>query len=288
VVYKRQRLRCVPDSPILGVRVTRFAVCRWTVPEHSAWSSYIPRVSDGEGCAVPVERHSGAARLVNSLSGLDAQPSRLFGRENDLAAIRSLLLADEVRLLTLTGPGGVGKTRLVLEVGGEAHPHFAHGVVFIDLTPVRDPEEVLPAVGKGLGFRDLEGSVLLERLQTYLAQRELLLILDNVEQVLPAITQLAGLLVAGPRVKLLTTSREPLHLRFEQIFHVLPLALPDPEHLPPLEELSQIPSSALFLHRAQAMNPDFTLTGGECSGSRRVGGAPGWVASGDRAGCGPH
>jgi non-specific serine/threonine protein kinase len=204
---------------------------------------------------MPVESY-----LADSPSRLDPPPSRLLDREDELTTIRSLLLADEVRLLTLTGPGGVGKTRLVLEVGGEVRSYFAHGVVFIDLTPVRDPAAVLPAVGEDLGFRDLEGSVLLERLQAYLAERELLLILDNVEQVLPAITQLAGLLVAGPRVKLLVTSREPLHLRFEQVFHVLPLALPDPRHLPPLEELAPIPSVALFLQRARAINPEYALT----------------------------
>jgi non-specific serine/threonine protein kinase len=101
---------------------------------------------------------------------------------------------------------------------------------------------------------------LLQRLETYLQDREMLLILDNVEQVLPAASGLAELLVAAPRVTLLATSREALHLRREQTFHVPPLALPDPEHLPLLEELSQIPSLALFLQRAQAIDPDFALT----------------------------
>jgi non-specific serine/threonine protein kinase len=115
-------------------------------------------------------------------------------------------------------------------------------------------------VGEDLGFRDLEGPALLERLQTYLAERKLLLILDNVEHVLPAATGLARLLVAVPRVKLLVTSREPLYLRWEQVFHVPPLALPDPRHLPSLEELAPIPSVALFLQRARAINPDYALT----------------------------
>jgi predicted ATPase/DNA-binding NarL/FixJ family response regulator len=209
---------------------------------------------------MPAQSHPEATRPADSPSRLEAQPSRLLGREDDLAAIRSLLLADEVRLLTLTGPGGVGKTRLALEVGPDVANRFAHGVVFVDLTPVRDPDDVLPAIGEGLGLQDLDSHMLLERLQGYLEDREMLLILDNVEQVLPAASGLAELLVAAPRVTLLATSREALHLRWEQIFHVHPLALPDPQHLSPLEELAQIPSVALFLQRARAINPGFALT----------------------------
>jgi non-specific serine/threonine protein kinase len=170
------------------------------------------------------------------------------------------VLADEVRLLTLTGPAGVGKTRLALEIGHDLRSHFTHGVVFVDLTPVRDPDDVLPAVGDELGFRDLDRQLLLQRLRAYLADLELLLILDNLEHVLPAAPVLAELPVAAPRVTLLTTSREALHLRWEHVFHVLPLMLPDPRHSPPLKEFSQIPSVALFLQRARAINPAFALT----------------------------
>jgi predicted ATPase/DNA-binding CsgD family transcriptional regulator len=209
---------------------------------------------------MPVESYSEGIRSADFPSRLGSPPSRLLDREDDLAAIRSLLLADEVRLLTLTGPGGVGKTRLALEVAGEVYSHFTHGVVLIDLTHVRDPEDVLPAMGEDLGFRNLESQTLLDRLQTYLAKRELLLIVDNVEQVLLGVSGLAERLVVAPRVKLLVTSREALHLRWEQVFHVPPLALPDPRHIPPLKELVRVPSVALFLQRATAVDPEYALT----------------------------
>jgi predicted ATPase len=166
-----------------------------------------------------------------------------------------------VRLLTLTGPPGVGKTRPALEAGREVAPHFAHGVAVADLSPVRDPSLVFEALAQSLGANEGPANESLpERLGAALHDRAMLIILDNVEQVLPAASHLAELLVAAPRVTLLVTSREALHLRFEQIFHVAPLALPDPQHLPPLEELSQIPSVALFLQRARAITPDFALT----------------------------
>jgi predicted ATPase/DNA-binding CsgD family transcriptional regulator/transcriptional regulator with XRE-family HTH domain len=195
--------------------------------------------------------------LAHAAMGLQESP--LLGRTHDLEVIRRLLLAGTTRLVTLVGPAGVGKTSLALEVSRAMSRHFADGAVVVDLTIERDPAKVLLVVGEGLGFKDLESHLLLERLQAYLAERELLLLLDNVEHVLPAVPELAELLTAAPRLTVLATSREPLHLRSEQVFHVPPLALPDLDTLLPLEELAEIPSVALFLRRTQALNPEFAL-----------------------------
>jgi non-specific serine/threonine protein kinase len=187
------------------------------------------------------------------------EPGCFLGRTNELELIRRLLVGGTVRLLTLTGPAGVGKTRLALEVGQGFRDVFPDGIWFLDLTTVRDPAELPSALAGSLGLPDAGPAPLLERLSAYLQARESLLILDNFEQVLPAAPLLDTLLGAAPGLKLLVTSRELLHLRAEQTLPVLPFALPDPVHLPSLDTLVEVPSIALFLQRAQMVNPDFRL-----------------------------
>ncbi len=193
-------------------------------------------------------------------SRLSFEAMAIVDREEDLAALASIALDPDVRLLTITGPAGVGKTRLAREVGRKVAARFADGVVFVDLASVRDPELALPAVAQEVGVRDTGDQPLAERLGTYLSDREELLILDNVEQMLPCDAALTGLLSAVRGTTFIVTSREPLHLLREQLYHVQPLELADPEHPPPVETLGRVPSVAFFVGRARMIDRDFELT----------------------------
>jgi predicted ATPase/DNA-binding CsgD family transcriptional regulator len=190
---------------------------------------------------------------------LPAQLTTLIGREREVAVVRALLQRPEVRLVTLTGTGGVGKTRLGLQVAAEVLDEFTEGVFFVSLAPLSDPSLVVPTIAEALGIREIGDRILLDLLKAYLQEKCLLLLLDNFEQVLAASIQVADLLAACPQLKVVVTSRAVLHVRGEQEFAVPPLAVPDPKHLPELEALSQYEAVALFLQRAQAAMLDFHM-----------------------------
>jgi len=200
------------------------------------------------------------------LASLDAHPNNLpthpttvLGRERELADVRGLF-DDGARLVTLTGPGGTGKTRLGLQVAAELVDRFQHGVFLVELAPVWDPTLVPSTVGQALGLRDVVSRPMIEVLKEYLRGRSILLLLDNFEQILPAASIVADLLAASPRLNVLVTSREPLRLRGEQEYAVLPLALPDTRRATTLAVASLSPAVALFVQRARAIRADFTLT----------------------------
>jgi predicted ATPase/class 3 adenylate cyclase len=201
------------------------------------------------------------ASLDRRPNNLPVQPTSLIGRETELAEIVKRLGSEEVRMLTLTGPGGTGKTRLGLQAAADLIDRFENGVFFVDLAPIRDPEAVLPAVAHTLGVREASYRPVLEELKAHLHDKEMLLLLDNFEQVTSAGPLIVELLQGCPRLKVLVTSREALHVRVEHIFPVPPLQLPlEGQKPPPLEQLTQYEAVRLFIERAQAVKPDFSVT----------------------------
>src|ERR671932_722818 len=190
---------------------------------------------------------------------LSDQPTVLFGRDQELLVIQQRLRHPDVRLLTLTGAGGSGKTRLAVAAARALAEHFAARVFFVDLSSLRDPAHVISAIARTLGIGEGPGQSLPARLQHSLAAHPVLLVLDNFEQVLAAAPEIADLLAVCPELKILVTSRTSLRLRWGHEVVVAPLAVPEAVHLVDLEAMAGVPSVALFVDRARAVCPDFRL-----------------------------
>jgi predicted ATPase len=207
-----------------------------------------------------------------SLVSIDIVPNNLpeklasfVGREQEIEEIIGLLdpssnYSKKVRLLTLTGPGGTGKTRLSLQVARGLLPNFSDGVFFISLAPINEASQVSNAIAVELGLVEQPGLPLSELLGQYLRKKEMLLVLDNFEQVIDAAPLVTRLLSAAPKLTMLVTSRELLQLRGEREYAVSPLKMPSYVPDMSLSELATYEAIALFTQRAQAANPGFSLT----------------------------
>src|SRR5271170_3023962 len=195
-------------------------------------------------------------------NNLPAQRTAFIGREREAADLRQLLGRADVHLVTLTGPGGIGKTRLALQVAGEMADQFPGGVCFVGLSMIGELGLIASAIALAVGVRETGNTSPQETLIEYMAglSQPMLLLLDNFEHLVAAASVVAQMLTAGPKLKVVVTSQAPLHIYGEHEFPVPPLALPDPKSIAPLEEISRLPAIALFVERAQAVKNQFALT----------------------------
>jgi predicted ATPase len=193
-------------------------------------------------------------------NNLPLQPTPLIGREKEVAEVCERLSRPELRLLTLTGAGGTGKTRLALQAAAELTEDFEDGILFVALAAIRDPQLVVGALAGTLGVKEAGGQPLLESLEYYLGEKRMLLLVDNFEHLLEAAPKVSEMLSGAPNLKVLVTSRIPLRLYGEHEYSVPPLALPDPERLPTVETLTHYEAVRLFVERAQAAKADFSVT----------------------------
>ncbi|MDQ4128058.1 MAG: helix-turn-helix domain-containing protein [Actinomycetota bacterium] len=210
-------------------------------------------------------RRSGDAPVHDEATGqypfaLPVFLTPLLGREREVEEIVGLLGQAAIRLLTLTGLGGIGKTRLGIEAARKAENSFPDGVAFVALAPLGDAALVMPTVSRALGLREAAGVRPLEVLCRHLREKMFLLVLDNFEHVAEAASEVVDLLGSCPNLSVLATSRAPLRVRGEREYPVSPLAVPEPTGMPRVEEVAQTPAAALFIQRAEEASPAFELT----------------------------
>jgi predicted ATPase/Tfp pilus assembly protein PilF len=203
---------------------------------------------------------TGSPSPPSSILTLPAPITPLIGREQELATLETMLSRNKIRLVTLTGPGGIGKTRLAQQVARNMLNQVEHGVFFVELATISEPDFVISAISKVLNLKESGKPTLLDSLKNFLAEKQLLLVLDNFEQVLDAAPLIGDLLIAAPRLKVLVTSRAVLHLYGEYEYIVPSLAVPDLKHLPEINIVTQQAAVELFIERAQAVKADFELS----------------------------
>ena len=231
-----------------------------------------------EGVVMPdPEALEGKGKRFASLpSHLPEPTTPLVGRAADLTSL--VALAHDHRVVTITGPGGVGKTRVVVELGRLLAPEFLDGVAFIALAEVTDPAQFIPALAEALDVKEAEERTLAEGIAAMIGDKKALLLLDNLEQVVAAATEVAGLIESCPALRIVTTSRTPLRIAAEREYALDPLELPPPSDPTTIESLGTYPAIALFVERAKATRGSFELTPENADGvaaiCRRLDGLP--------------
>jgi non-specific serine/threonine protein kinase len=215
---------------------------------------------DGAFLAMQTLQEGEPRPLERGRPNLPAQATPLIGREAELHLVRQLVLQGDAGIVTLTGPAGIGKTRLAIAAAASLVDAFERRVVFVDLLPLRDPSEVLPTMAQAFGARGLDRERAGEWLRNELGPVPVLLVVDNAEHVLGAASDIAALVRVSPRLRILVTSREPLQVQVERQVPVPPLPIADPSAPLSLDALARSPAVALFVQRAQAADPTFQLT----------------------------
>src|SRR5258708_12163307 len=201
---------------------------------------------------------------------LPGQPGPLIGRESELEAAEQRLATHDVRLLTITGPPGAGKTRLAVAVAAKLASASSDGVWFVDLAPIHDARLLPTAIGRTAGVREQRGELARARIERHIGDRQILLLLDNFEHLLPAAATVAELLASCPNLKVLVTSRAPLRLRWEHVLPLPPLEVPDLRNLPHPHQLANIPPVPLFTQPAQPSHPAPQITDANAAAAEAI------------------
>ena len=251
IVVSETTRASVADRPPAGTRLRDLGAHRLkdlAQPEH---------VYQLDVTGLPVE-FPALRSLDARANNLPVQLTSFVGREAEITAVQALL--DRARLVTLTGPGGAGKTRLALQVAAERLLRHGDGAFFVELAPISEADMVPSAIAAALLIREATERPLLDTITDALRDRDMLVVLDNFEHLQAAAPTVAGLLAAAPKLRVLVTSRARLNLRGEEECEVPPLRIPDAAHLPPLAELSQFEGVHLFVERARAVRSDFEVT----------------------------
>jgi predicted ATPase/DNA-binding CsgD family transcriptional regulator len=238
-----------PEERFLSVQY--FAIALQHTAHHMEYRSVAP---------AELVSSTGAAPSVEPFWKVPTVLTPLVGREQDVAAVCALFSRPDVRLLTLLGVGGIGKTRLAVQVASQLRERFEDGVCFVSLAPISDPSLVLSSIAHEFGLQEAGAQPLEETVKAWLRDKHFLLLLDNFEQIVSAAPLLEDLLSASPRLVILVTSREVLRLSAEHLFPVPSLTFPDLATLTEQEDLAQYAAVSLFLLRTQAIKPDFQLT----------------------------